>query len=107
MSAVITTYQGDQFDWTSRLPTGDWSGLEVKCDMVHRQSQQRHEFNPIVSIGSVTTIQLLAEDDVTEGWALGEWDADIRIRRPSVTYGPFTSGKFVIQVLKPITRKFQ
>lgn len=106
MSAVITTHQGDQFDWSSRLPTGDWSGLQVKCDMVHRQTQQRHEFTPIVTIGSTTSIQLLAEGDATENWPLGEWDADIRIRRSSVTYGPFTSGKFVVQVLKPITRKF-
>lgn len=106
MNAIISTYQGDQFDWTGILPTGDWSGMTVKCDMVHRKTGARYEFSPIVTIGATTSIQLLEQSAVTAEWETGDWDADIRIRRSAASYGPFTSGKFVIQVQKPITANF-
>lgn len=100
---TITTKRGDQFNWTFTLPAGTWTDLEAGCHMVHRKTGTRHEFTPIVTVGSTTTIQLLEQSTTTEDWVVGDWDADIRIKRDPAIYGTYSTAKFSVRVEEPVT----
>lgn len=110
MMKKYTLYQGNLFDHEVKFTYEDFdfTGAVIECQLRTSALSPAvvYEFaiTPDYSVLGEATFRLQISEEDSEDIKIGSYVGDIKIKRESPAYGPYTVASFCLNCVKPVTR---